>query len=170
MFQFLTASAKEGAAGAGEDQPLDLPPVLTPLEGLKQSRVLRVHGQDLRPPVPGLLLDQLPGTHQGLLIGQGNALPLPDGGHGGPQADHAHHRGDHRVGGGQLRRLHQALHAGGHPGLGVRQPDLQIGGGLLVHHHRQLRPELPDLLLHARYIGVGRQSPHCHAAGGNHLQ
>ena len=34
----------------------------------------------------------------------------------------------------------------------------------------RLRLELPDLLLHARYIGVGRQSPHCHAAGGNHLQ
>ena len=52
-----------------------------------------------------------------------------------------------------IRDSHQALHPGGHPGLGVRQADLQIGGGLLVHEHRQLRVIAPGLQMCIRDRG-----------------
>ena len=168
--QFSPCLSEKRSSGAGEDETPDLPPVPAALEGLKERRVLRVHGQDLRAEIPGLLHYQLSGTHQGLLVGQGDALALPDGGHGGPQPDHPNHRCEHSVGGGQLRRLQQALHPGGHPHRSVRQPDPQVGRRPLIHHNRQLRLELPNLLLHPRRVEVGRQSGRFHAAGGNHVQ
>ena len=168
--QFSPCLSKKRSSGAGEDETPDLPPVPAALEGLKECRVLRIHGQDLRAEVPRLLHYQLSGAYQGLFVGQGDAFALPNGGHGGPQPDHPHHRREHRIGGGQLRRLQQALHAGGHPHRGVRQPDPQVGRRPLIHHNRQLRLELPNLLLHPRRVGVGRQSGRFHAAGGNHVQ
>ena len=53
---------------------------------------------------------------------------------------------------------------------GVRQADLQVGGGGGVHEHRQLRAELPALLLQERHVPVGRQGGGSHAAGGHHFQ
>ena len=88
---FFTSHAIKGATGAGEDQPPDFPPIPAPLQTLKNSGVLRVHRDNLRPICIRRVHHKLPGTHQRLLIGQGNPLFLPNGGQRGPKSHHAHH-------------------------------------------------------------------------------
>ena len=170
MLQFLGCLSEEGAAGAGEDQALHLSPVPVALQRLEQGGVLGIHGEDLCAEVVGLLHHQLAAAYQGLLVGQGDALALPDGGHGGPQTHHTHHSGEHRVCAGQGGGLHQAVHPRQHLYRGVSQAHLQVGGGLLVHEHRQLRVIAPGLLLQPVHAGVGRDGSHLHAAGVDNVQ
>ncbi|CAN3971336.1 Transcriptional regulator, AlpA family, partial [Dysosmobacter welbionis] len=67
-------------AGTGQDQPPDLPAVGAALKALEDGRVLRVHRHDLGAVRIRRIHHQLSGADQRLLVGQGDALSLPDGG------------------------------------------------------------------------------------------
>ena len=168
--QVPEAAAEEGAAGAGQQQPPDLIPVPAALETLENGAVLGVHGDDVRPPALRLGHDQLPGADQGLLIGQGDAFFLPDGGQGGLQAHAAHNGGDHGVGLGQLGRQQQTLRPLRHPDIRIRQPQAQLTGGVPVIQHRQLGVKLPGLPLQQVHLAVGGKGRHGKAQLTGHLE
>ena len=162
--------APEGAAGGGEDQAAYLSPVPAALKALEDSGVLGIHRHDLRAIGVSSLHHQFPGAHQGLLVGQGDALALTDGRQGGTQTHHTHHSGEHHVRLLQAGRLNEAVHPCPHPDAGIGQPHTQVGSSGGVHHHRQLRAELTALFLHPLHIPVGGKGSHSHATGGNHFQ
>ena len=168
--QLLIGAAEEGTAGAGQQQPPDLIAVPAALETLENGAVLGVHGDDVRAAALRLGHDQLPGADQGLLIGQGDAFFLPDGGQGGLQAHAAHNGGDHGVGLGQLSRQQQALRPRLHPDVRVRQAQAQLPGGVPVVQHRQGGVKLPCLLLQQVHLAVGGQGRHGKAQLPGHLQ
>ena len=132
--------------------------------------MLRVHGDDLRPLLLCPAHHQVPGAHQGLLIGQGNAFALVNGGQGGLQSGDPHHGGDHGVRLGQRGGLHQALPASYHTDGGVSKALFQILGSGFVHRHHQLGLELPGLLLGQLHAAVYRQGRHLVAADLGHVQ
>ena len=147
MLQLHKALAEKRPSGAGEQQALNFASVPAALKALKYSRMLRVHRHDLRAAALRLGHHQLPGAHQGLLIGQGNALFLSDGRESRLQTHAAHHRRDHGVGIRQLRRCQQALHAAHDLDGQVLQPLPQLPGRRLLIHGSKARAKLPCLLL-----------------------
>ena len=78
-FQLLAALAEEGAAGAGQNQPFDLPFVTASHEALVNRGVLGVHGNDFRLVLFRFRHHQFPGADQGLLVGKTDALARPNG-------------------------------------------------------------------------------------------
>ena len=122
--------------------------------------MLRVHRHDLRPIGIRRVHHQLSGADQRLLIGQGDALLLPDGGQGGAQAHHAHHGGDHRVRLGADGGLQQGLRPPQDTGVRVRQADRQVLCRRLVCQHRQPGAEFSRLGLQPLRVGMGREGGH----------
>ena len=158
--RFFPCHAVERSAGAGQDQPFDLPAVPAALEALENGGVLGVHGHDLRTRRIRRVHHQLPGTHQGLLVGQGDAFLFLDGGQGRLEPHHAHHGGDHGV---RLRHrgsLLQGIKAPQDPGIRVLQAHRQVTGGSLIGEDRQGGAEFAGLLLHALHAGVGGDGGH----------
>ena len=112
--QLRIGHAEERAAGAGQDQPLDLPLVTAALQALKDGGVLAVHRNDLRAVLFGGGHHQLTGTHQRFLVGKGDAPSKADGSQGGFQPHAAHHGGHHGVGFFHLCRRQQTFCSGAH--------------------------------------------------------
>ena len=107
----------------------------------------------------------MPGSHQGLLIGECNVLPCLDRRDRRTDADHTHHCGQHNVHvpvGGDLK---QTFHATDHLHLQIRDQSLQLICRFLRPHAGDLRHKFPDLLLHFFYTAVRRQSHHRELAG-----
>ena len=157
---FLRRHAVKGPAGAGEDQSFDLPPVGAALEALEDGGVLRIHRHDLRPVCIRRVHHQLAGADQRLLIGQGDALLLPDGGQGGLQPHHTHHGGDHRVRLGADGGLQQGLRPAQNADVRVRQAHRQVLCRRLVCQHRQPRAEFSRLGLQPLRVGIGGEGGH----------
>ena len=125
--------------------------------------MLRVHGDYLRPLLPGSGHDDVPGADQGLLVGQGYALSLVYGRQGGSEPHGAGHGGDHAVrllqGGG----LDEALHAGAHTDVRVRHGSLESLCRLPVVHRHEGRVQPPGLLFQHIYLPVCGESGHPYA-------
>ena len=169
LLQRLPGPAKEGAPRGGEQNPFQLPAVAA-LETLEDGRVLRVHRDDLRPLLPGAGHHQGPGAHQGLLVGQGNALAGVDGRQGGGQAGDAHQGGHRRVRLGQLGCGQNPLLPRQDLNVRVCQPGRQSSGGGWIRCRCQDRMKGPGLPLQQVDVMVGRQGQHPVAAGCRHLQ
>ena len=162
--------AVERAAGARQQDTAYLPPVAAALQALKYSGVFTVHRDDLRTVFGSGSHDQLTGADQRLLIGQGDAFPLPDGGQRRRKTHAAHDGGDKgirllRSGGGQ-KSLLPCQHLNVHVGQALTQHT----GGIRVIHRRKARPELPRLLLQKVDIRMGGQCRHGKAQLPGHLQ
>ena len=109
MLKLLPLHAEEGAAGAGQQNAPDLPPVAAAHETLKNCGMLGVHGHDLRAVLLRLGHHQLSGADQRFLVGKTDPLLCPDGSQRGLQAHHAHHSGDDAVHALQRCRADQSL-------------------------------------------------------------
>ena len=157
-------------AGSSDDEAPDLTPVFTPLQALKDCGVLRVHRDNFRALLLRPCHHQLPSAHQGLLVGQCDALAAINGGQSGAQPCHTHDGSDHRICFRQRCRLQQPLLAGQHFCVGVRQPHLQLGGGGFIHRHHQPRSKFPDLGLGQLHAAVHRDGGYPVATGLRHLQ
>ena len=169
MLQFLMAQAEKRPAGAGQQQTLYLPAIPAALQALENGRVLRIHRHDLGAAALRLRHHQLAGAHQRLLIGQSDALFLPDSRQRGFQSNAAHDGGDHRVRLRQHRRLQKPLRPLRHPDIRVGQPQPQLSRRRPVIQHRQLRMELSSLLLQQIHLAVGRQRRHRQSQLLHHL-
>ena len=132
--------------------------------------MLRVHGDDFRPPLLRRLHHQLSGADQGFLVGQGDALALPDGGQGGLKTHHTHHGGDHRIDSRQGRRRGEGGNTAVDTGVCVRQADLQVPGRRLVGHDDLSGPEFPGLFLRQGHAVVGGDGSHRQPQLFRHVQ
>ena len=161
VLQLSPGLTPEGAAGTGEQDLAQLP-LLPAHQALEDGGMLRIHRHDLCPFLRRPGHDDVPGTDQGLLVGQGNALFPVDGGQGGLQAHRAGYGGDHAV-----RLLHgggpdQALHAGAHLNVRVGHGDFELLGGLLIVYRHEPGVQPPGLLLQQVDLPVGGESRHRH--------
>ena len=170
MLQFRQFPSIEGSAGAGEKDFFDLFPPPAALQALEDGGMLAVHRHDLRAIAVGGGHHQLPGADQGLLVGKGDALALPDGGQGGLQPHHAHDGGEDGVGLGQRGRRQQPLLPREDLRLRVRQADAELRRRLFVRQNGQVGMKLPHLPLHPLHAGVGRQGCHAQPQLPDHVQ
>ena len=122
--------------------------------------MLRIHRHDLRTVFLRLRHHQLPGAHQCLLVGQGDALFPADGRKRRLQAHTAHDRRDHGVAVGQLCRRQEALHAAHNLYMQIRKPFPQLPGGVFLKHGSKARTKLPCLLLQQINLFTGGESRH----------
>ena len=151
--KLLLCPAKEGAAGAGQNNLLNLCGAMRAHQTLKNGRMLRVHRDNLCTIFGGLRHDQFTGADQGFLIGKANALSGTNGGQCGFQAYHAHHGGDDAIHLWECGRFHQAFLSPCDSCRQIGDSNLQLRCGLRISHNSQFRNKFPALLRHALHAG-----------------
>ena len=155
LFPFLSP---ERSSGGRQEDPLQIL-VGIALEGLKNGTVFTVHWSQLDPRLFHCVHHQTAGRHQGLLVGQCNVLPCPDGRQGRFQTCIAHHGSQHRI------RL--AAGSCGHDAFrtaedlrGALIPAAQPLGSLRIGESCHRRMEFPDLGFQQHIILVSSQRRH----------
>ena len=150
-------SSEERPPGGRQDDPAHVPHFLTG-QALENAAVLAVHGND-----PGLgtgrfPLQEGPGDHHGLLVGQSDLFPGLDGGQRRPEAVDAGDGRDDDVVAGPAGHLGGALGPEGHPDLPPSVPPTELGGIPLRPQGDDLRLELRGLLEEEGDVGARGQA------------
>ena len=138
--QFFRVHAEKGAAGAGQDQPPDLPPVPAALEALEDGGVLRVHRHDLRPVSSGRRPSPAPRRTPGSPCWPGRcAFPARMAARVGRRPTMPTTAVTTVSASGSVAACYQALRAGAHPDLGVcpaAPPDPAAAASSVMHRQR----------------------------------
>ena len=122
LAQLTEGFSEKRTAGSGQEDPLDLGPLLS-VETLMNGAVLAVDGQQADLRLPGLPHHQLSRHHQRLLVGQSHVSASQDGGQRGNQTRRTGNGGHHHI----------RFRLGGQP-----------GHSLLPLQHRGPRKLLPE--------------------------
>ncbi len=162
--QFPGRFVTEGAARGGEDDPGHIL-LAAGGEGLGHGAVFAVDGQQLYPLPRHRRHHQLPGHHQGFLVGQGDILARLDRGQGGGEAGRSDNGRNHQFRFGQGGHQFIAFPADQHPVAPARRQALdEIAGHILGHRDQQGMKGL-DLVAQQLDV-VARRHPHDPEAAG----
>ena len=153
--EFFPGPAPEGPPGGRQQDPFQVF-VGVALETLENGTVFAVHRGQTDPGLFHRVHHQAARRHQGLLVGQGNVLPGPDGRQGGTKPRIAHHGTQHRI--------RFAAGGCGHDPFGTAEdlrrsvvPFLQPFGRCRIRKGRHQGLELPDLGFQQGIVFMGRQ-------------
>ncbi len=145
----------ERAAGRGDDDPNQLF-AISGTQGLKQRVVFGISRQDAGSGLRRTLHEEVAGTYQTFLVGQGHRRAAIDGGQRGLQTCRAADCGHHpigRPGGG----FDHGTFAGTALRAGARERVLQFGQSRGVGDSDIAGPEFPGEFGKALHIGMRRQ-------------
>ena len=110
-----------------------------------------VNGKDRNALLSGQLHDDVTGSDQGFLVGQGDLLAGFDCGDGGTHTDHSHDRGDKIVIAFHGGHFQYPIHTAEDLDVQILYADPQIFSGILVPHHCRFRPEFANLRFYQIY-------------------